>query len=286
MSAYISRNNLSLLSQSQAAQRQTGILPECLSLLPQGKDCTRDQNRKVTGGGGGLEMGLTKVKHTSPRKQNVVVVSGAWRLGPASDQNLIRAFLVERHWQPRGVSSHQLGARCGASGILECLPGRVRVGVSRNSAFPGWAGVERRKSAWPGPGQLATQQASEQEPQAGTTTRRKGPTVSLGQPQSPPARLQPGHCVLSALTRCSPSPLLRRPPAAWRDEAKCSQGPGEHQPTHSFLPPRALKSCFPSVSGFPKVTLVTPAEDGGTARGQEAGGLLYVTLDKSLLSES
>lgn len=89
MSAYISRNNLSLLSQSQAAQRQTGILPECLSLLPQvGKDCTRDQNRKVPGGGGGLEMELTKVKHMSLRKQNVVVASGAWRLGPASDQNL------------------------------------------------------------------------------------------------------------------------------------------------------------------------------------------------------
>ena len=88
MSASISRNNVSLLSQSQAAQRQTDLLPECLSLLPQGKDCTRDQNREVTGGGGGLEMGLTKVKHMSPRKQNVVVVSGAWRLGPASDQNL------------------------------------------------------------------------------------------------------------------------------------------------------------------------------------------------------
>ena len=63
------------------------------------------------------------------------------------------------------------------------------------------------------------------------------------------------------------------------------KGPGNTSPHTPSCLLSALKSCFPSFSGFPKVTLVTPAEDGGTAQGQEASGLLYVTLDKSLLSE-
>lgn len=42
--------------------------PKHLSLLPQGKDCTRDQNRKTSGVGGGLEMELMNVKHMFPRK--------------------------------------------------------------------------------------------------------------------------------------------------------------------------------------------------------------------------
>lgn len=65
-----------------------GGLPECLSLLPQGKGRTRDQNRKASGdrvcvwGGSRLEMELANVKHRFPRKQNAVVVSGAWEVGP------------------------------------------------------------------------------------------------------------------------------------------------------------------------------------------------------------
>lgn len=56
-----------------------GGRPECLSLLLQGKGCTRDQNRKVSGlweGGvwaGRLEMELANVNHMFPRKQNAVV---------------------------------------------------------------------------------------------------------------------------------------------------------------------------------------------------------------------
>lgn len=65
-----------------------GGLHECLSLLPQGKGRKRDQNRKASGDGGRgegmgsrLEMELANVKHMFPRKQNAVVVSGAWEVG-------------------------------------------------------------------------------------------------------------------------------------------------------------------------------------------------------------
>ena len=100
-----------------------------------------------------------------------------------------------------------------------------------------------------------------------------------GRGPPPPAGPQRGHCVLSSLPSpwCPLSPMLHRPQAAQRDEAKTSQGPREYQPTPSFLPLHIQKGCFPSLSGFPKVTLVTPVEGGGTALGQEAGDLQSVS---------
>lgn len=285
MSAYISRNNLSLLSQSQAAQRQTGILLECLSLLPQGKDCMRDQDRKVTGGGGGLEMGLTKVKHVSLRKQNAVVVSGAWRLGPASDQN--------RESFPGGEAlatkrAELSPAGCPVWGIRN--PG-MPTGQSPSGSLrkqPSQAGLRLKGETQPGLDQdnLPPSRPVSRSLRQGPLQEGRAPSSVWVNPKAPQLDYRRATASSPPSPWCSLSPLLCRPPSAWRDEAKYSQGPGEHQPTHSFLPPRALRSCFPSVSGFPKVTLVTPAEDGGTAQGQEAGDLLYVTLDKSLLSES
>lgn len=108
----------------------------------------------------GLRVGVGN--RTDKRQAHVpeeIGCSGEWGLaaGGLHLTRILRAFLVERRWQRRGVSSHHLG--CGASGFMECLPDGVWPGVSRDSGFP-----------WHEPGQFTTtQQAVEKGPLGGVT---------------------------------------------------------------------------------------------------------------------
>lgn len=63
-----------------------GGRPECLSLLLQGKGCTRDQNRKVSGlweGGmwGQVGNGTGKCQPHVPKETECSCVSGTWEVG-------------------------------------------------------------------------------------------------------------------------------------------------------------------------------------------------------------
>lgn len=121
------------------------------------KDKTAQGTRTGKGLGVGVANRTDKCQAHVPEEIGCSCGERGLAAGGLHLTRILRAFLVERLWQRRGVSSHHLG--CGASGIMECLPGGAWPGVSRDSGLP-----------WHGPGQSATTwQAVEKRPLAGVT---------------------------------------------------------------------------------------------------------------------
>lgn len=228
--------------------------------------------------------------------------------GPASDQNL-RAFVVEGHWHRGGLSSRAMGSQAspGVVGASRCPVWGIRspgvhagqrwrkqswVGLSRTSAFRGWAGVERRTSAWPGQRTLDLGQGylppGREGLWLGYYARREGSGYSPGQAQ----RQGPSPAADEPLLSSLPSPLgftvaSAQPGEGNQQLPKTSGTSSWHRPSH----PSSLRSCsslsgFLQSRGFLQQRVAGPgASSAPGGRGRAVKLQLCVALGKSLLSE-
>ena len=167
---------------------------------------------------------------------------------------------LSSHGQP-GLPKCGGCSQCTGWGIgkLECLQGsggggRVGAGLSRTSAFTGWAMLkgETQPGLDRGPQHLGQDysQPGKKGPLAGALCRKEGLHLQSGltPKMGPPAQLQMGRC----------HPLCPHPGvhcclccaglvSTWRDKMTSSRGPRDHLPTPSFSPPHSLRSCLESL---------------------------------------
>ena len=195
----------------------------------------RVENKKAKRGG--LEVELTTVKPMEPRRQNVVVVSRAWRRGPASDQNLKsfpggEALAVKRgdshaegSWglPERGRASqvHGVGHQESRNADLAMMEAAE---LGRRSPEPqrlglGWGGKEELSLAWTeGPRTWARTACHPAGQREGASVRggpagRKDLVYRPCQPRSRGPQPECRWARLSTLPspHCPLPPLLRRP---------------------------------------------------------------------------